>query len=88
MALMSDEYGRRDGRRAIDRPSFGDAGRRPARYDCSVYCERAHDVSILITIGDARCRGCDPASKTSMMRIGDPQHGHGPDVLTGSSPGS
>jgi hypothetical protein len=27
--------------------------------------------------GDGQCRGMEPASNASMMRIGEPQHGQG-----------
>ena len=38
----------------------------------------AHDVSTLITFGDAQCLGSHPRAKISMMRIREPQQGHGP----------
>ena len=38
-----------------------------------------HEVSILIACGtgDARCWGCWPRRKVSMMRMGPPQQGQG-----------
>ncbi len=38
-----------------------------------------HEVSILIACGtgDARCMGCWPRRKVSMMRMGPPQQGQG-----------
>lgn len=44
----------------------------------------AHDVSILITMGDARCLGSHPRANVSMMRIAEPQQGHGPGSTCGS----
>ena len=40
---------------------------------------RAHEVSILTAAGIAvgLCRGDSPAVNTSMMRMAEPQHGHG-----------
>ena len=40
---------------------------------------RRHEVSILIACGtgDARCWGCWPRRKVSMMRMGPPQQGQG-----------
>ena len=40
---------------------------------------RRHEVSILIACGtgDARCWGCWPRGKVSMMRMGPPQQGQG-----------
>src|SRR5215475_16138951 len=41
--------------------------------------DRAHEVSILMAAGTAvgLCRGDSPALNTSMMRMAEPQHGHG-----------
>ena len=51
---------------------------------------RAHEVSILMTTGIVvdLCRAGSLASNTSMMRMAEPQHGHGLRPIGGSQSAS
>src|SRR3984885_9028963 len=52
---------------------------------------RAHEVSILMAaagIAVGLCRGDSPALNTSMMRMVEPQHGHGSTGRAGSEAAS
>src|SRR5438105_1964949 len=66
------------------------AGPGPAKQIGTVTADdagRAHEVSILMAagIGVGLCRGSSPALNTSMMRMAEPQHGHGLLGVAGSA---
>lgn len=61
-----------------------DADRDTAAFQmATATAQGAHDVSILIGSGDARCLGMVPRAKTSMTNMRAPQHGHGVGQMRG-----